>query len=104
MTPMAVDVVGALEIVDLVLVHYSLGHFNSTNERVHQFCHGIIESAKKLNKPVVVALEWLGYPDNAALAFDIKQQWIKAGICVFPSLSRAALCLGKRAAWLGRRG
>lgn len=104
LTPMAVDVAGALEIVDLVLVHYSLGHFNSTKERVHQFCQGIIESAKKLDKPVVVALEWLGYPDNASLAFDIKQQWVKAGICVYPSLSIAALCLGKLGAWLELRG
>jgi len=103
LTPMAVDVVGKLEMIDLVLVHYSLGHFNSTRAGVQQFCQGIIESSKKLNKPVVVALEWLGYPDNAALAFEIKQQWIKAGICVFPSLSRAALCLGKRAAWPGVR-
>lgn len=105
LTPRAVDVVGLLESVHLVLVHYSLGRGpNSTEQRVYQFCEGILDSARRIEKPLVMVLEWLGYPETASLAFGIKQRWVKAGICVFPSLSRAAVCLGKRAAYLGLTG
>lgn len=102
MTPKAVETVGSLEEINLVLVHYSLGRWASAfPERVRKFCDGIIEAHNKIQKPVAIMMETQSFPEIADLVYEIRLRWVKAGLCVFSSLTRAATCLGKRAQHLG---
>lgn len=102
LTSKAVETVGNLDEIDLVIVHYMMGKWASTGEeRARSFGSSIREVSERTKKPVAVVLETHGYPEIMKTAHELKLDWIRAGLCVYPDIERAADCLGKLARYRG---
>lgn len=101
LTSMTIEIVGNLDEIDLVVVHYMMGKWaGADEEHARNFGNSIREAGKKIKKPLAIILESHGFPEIMKMAYEMKQDWIKAGICVYPNINRAAVCLGKLAGYL----
>lgn len=98
LTARAVETAGTMAEVDLVLVHYMMGRWAMTGgERAKEFGQNMIEASRNIKKPLAIVLENHGFPEIFETAYRLKQDWLKAGLCVYPDIHRAADCLGKLA-------
>ena len=55
----------------------------------------IIETAKRLHKPLVVVLTYGGSSQGISVFTETKDRYIKSGLAVFPSIERAALAVSR---------
>lgn len=98
LTSMAIEIAGNIEEIDLVIVHYMMGKWATVDEeRTRNFRKRVGEASKKIKKPLVIILETHGLPEIMNMAYEMKQDWLKEGLCVYPDMSRAAICLEKLA-------
>jgi len=55
----------------------------------------IIETARRIHKPLVVVLSYGGSPQGISLLAETQERYVEAGLAVFPSIERAALAVSR---------
>jgi acyl-CoA synthetase (NDP forming) len=55
----------------------------------------LIETAKKMDKPIVVVPRYGGRPQGISLLAETQERYVEAGLPVFPSIERAALAISR---------
>jgi hypothetical protein len=55
----------------------------------------IIETAKRIDKPMVIVLSYGGSGQGISIFTETKDRYVKSGLAVFPSIERAALAISR---------
>jgi len=55
----------------------------------------LIETAKRIDKPIVVVLRYNGRSQGLSLLLETQERCVRAGLAVFPSIERAALAISR---------
>jgi hypothetical protein len=55
----------------------------------------IIETARRIHKPLVVVLSYGGSPQGISLLAETQERYVEAGLPIFPSIERAALAVSR---------
>lgn len=55
----------------------------------------LIETARRIDKPMVVVLRYGGRPQGISLLAETQQRYVEAGLPIFPSIERAALAISR---------
>ncbi len=102
LTSKAIEIMANVKEIDVIILHYMVVSWGmGGGDRAKDVAGSVSEVSKRIKKPLAVVLETHGTPDICKTAYEIKLDWIKAGMCVYPDIERAAICLGKLARYHG---
>jgi acyl-CoA synthetase (NDP forming) len=79
--------------IDFTLIHFTL--VSSSSEVETQLVNSIIETKRKLSKPIVMVLRHDHAPQVRGLVLDLQKRCAQAGMPVFSSFDRAARAISR---------
>jgi acyl-CoA synthetase (NDP forming) len=91
----ALETVASYNGIDFVLTYVTTPFGKGASRRLNGHIDSVIETKKRVDKPIVTVLQRNDAPEAANLAFDLQNKCAQAGIPVFPSFDQAAQALSK---------
>lgn len=92
-----IQAMASSDAIDLALVHTGV-HIKPSPQMLamlEEQAEGIIQAHRECGKPIAMVVHPTSYPERAEIGFDLEQKYIKAGLPVYPSVSRAANAIAK---------
>ena len=93
-----VELVASYSGIDFIIFHLELGLGiiqGPARVIVETGREVIIETARRIHKPLVTVLSYGGSGQGISLFTDTKDKFVKSGLAVFPSIERAALAVSR---------
>ncbi|MDD5311821.1 MAG: CoA-binding protein [Dehalococcoidia bacterium] len=93
----AVKILADSDAIDIVIMQFSLDIWGMAyrGDIILPFIDVTLKAAKYVTKPMAVVLHNCATPEARQLAAEVQENFVKAGLAVYPSLGRAAGALHK---------